>query len=112
MTTDDDASSPKVMVTLRVPEGEEPTIEQIMARYHLGPEEIDVDYGVVEIDPRDHLWVVLVSPEAAVQIQPDQGWEARGPYANPRIEPFGPPEADTGTGTETRPGTETGPEGE
>lgn len=81
----------KVMVTIRAAEGR-PALDDVVERYGLAPEEIDQDFGVVEIDPDDHLYVVLVTPEAAARIEPGDGWDTSGPYSNPRIEPFGPPE--------------------
>ena len=81
----------KVMVTIQVVEGR-PELGQVIERYGLAPGDIDHDFGVVEIDPDDHLYVVLVTPEAATRIGPDDGWDTAGPYSNPRIEPFGPPE--------------------
>ena len=84
----------KVMVTIQSLD-EAPTLEAVIERYRLGPDDVDEGFGVVEIDPDDHLFVILVEPEAANRIQPTEGWEVAGPYSNPRIEPFGPPEAVT-----------------
>ena len=81
----------KVMVTIQAVEGP-PELGEVIERYGLAPEDIDPDFGVVEIDPDDHLYVVLVTPEAATRIGPDDGWNTAGPFSNPRIEPFGPPE--------------------
>ena len=83
----------KVMVTIRAA-GDPPTLDQVIERYQLGPDDIDVEFGVVEIDPDDRLHAVLVTEEAAARIQPSDGWDTAGPYANPRIEPFGPPEPE------------------
>jgi hypothetical protein len=84
----------KVMVTIQSPEGR-PSLEAVIERYRLGPDDIDPDFGVVEIDPDDHLYVILVEPDAATRIKPADGWDTAGPYSNPRIAPFGPPEAET-----------------
>ena len=42
----------KVMVTIQSPD-EPPTLEAVIERYRLGPDDIDRDFGVVEIDPVD-----------------------------------------------------------
>ena len=83
----------KVMVTIRA-DDEPPTLDEVVERYQLGPDDIDTDFGIVEVDPDDRLHVVLVSEAAAARIQPGDGWVTEGPFANPRIEPFGPPEAE------------------
>lgn len=83
----------KVMVTIKAHDGP-PTLDAVIERYQLGPDDIDADYGVVEIDPADRLYVILVEPDAAARIQPTEQWETGGPYSNPRIAPFGPPEAE------------------
>ncbi len=84
----------KVMVTIQAPEGP-PSLEAVIERYQLGPDDIDSDFGVVEIDPDDDLYVILVEPDAATRIKPAECWDTAGPYSNPRIAPFGPPEADS-----------------
>jgi CO/xanthine dehydrogenase Mo-binding subunit len=52
-------------------------------------EELDSEFGVVPIDPDNHLYTVMVDEQtgAAAAERPD----VDGPYSNPRIEPFGPP---------------------
>lgn len=80
----------KVMMTIRAPDGA-PTVQEIINRYGLKPGEIDDEYGVIEIDPDDHAYTILVEREAAQKIQPGGNWEVSGPYSNPKIEPFWPP---------------------
>ncbi len=87
----DELSMTKVMVTIRAAEGQ-PALSDVVERYGLQPDDIDPEFGVVEIDPEDHLYVILVTAEAAARIEPGDGWDTAGPYSNPRIEPFGPPE--------------------
>ncbi len=84
---------PKVMVTIQAPEAA-PTIDEICARYGLSEDEIDLGFGVVEIDPQDHLYTVLVEESAAGKIVPSDDWNVEGPFSNPRIAPFGPPEPE------------------
>ena len=85
----------KVMVTIRSA-GPAPTLEQVRARYDLAEGDLDERFGVVEIAPGQGLYTVLVEESAAAMITGggagDGEWEVSGPFANPRIEPFGPPE--------------------
>lgn len=84
---------PKVMVTIQSPENP-PTIAELRSRYDLAEDEIDGDFGVVEIDPQDHLYTVLVEEASASKFVSTADWDVSGPFANPRIEPFGPPEPE------------------
>lgn len=83
---------PKVMVTVQAP-ASPPSIDELRSRFALGADEIDEEFGVVEIDPEDHLYTILVEEAAAGKIVSTDKWEISGPYSNPRVEPFGPPEA-------------------
>jgi hypothetical protein len=56
----------------------------------LSDEEIDHDFGVVSIDPKGNRYAILVENQAAERVGGKPGVE--GPYANPPVEPFGPPE--------------------
>ncbi len=86
---------PRVMVTIQAPD-EPPTIDGLRRRYGLTEREIDASFGVVEVDPVEHVYTVLVEDSAVAKIQPNENWTVEGPYSNPRIEPFGPPEAEPG----------------
>jgi hypothetical protein len=55
----------------------------------LTDEDIDDEFGVVNIDPNGHRYAILVEERAAGRVGKGPGVE--GPFANPRIEPFGPP---------------------
>ena len=81
----------KVMVTIHGPDTP-PTIADVRDRYGLSQDEIDASFGVVEIDPDEQVYTVLVEEEAAAKIQSNDEWRTEGPFSNPRIEPFGPPE--------------------
>jgi len=83
----------KVMVTVQAPESP-PSIEELRSQFALDADEIDEEFGVVEIDPEDHLYTILVEEEAAGKIVSTADWEVSGPYSNPRVEPFGPPERE------------------
>jgi hypothetical protein len=54
------------------------------------PAGFDADFGVVPVDPRNHTYAVLVDAPTAERLGAESG--TSGPFANPRIEPFGPPE--------------------
>jgi hypothetical protein len=81
------------MVTIAAPDTP-PTIAGLRERFNLDRHEIDERFGVVEIDPQEHLYTVLVESSAAAKIQPGAGWDVQGPFSNPRVQPFGPPESE------------------
>jgi len=85
----------KVMMTIGTA-GRSPSVEDIKQQFNLDDDEIDPDFGVVEIDPDANLYTVLVEEQAAAKVQPTREWTTAGPYANPRIAPFGPPEGGEG----------------
>jgi hypothetical protein len=81
----------KAMMTIR-PTGDVPTLSEIQRQFGLTDDEVDHDFGVVGIDPSDRLFTFLVEETAARKVSSTDRWDIEGPYANPRIEPFGPPE--------------------
>lgn len=76
--------------------GGRPTLETVYQEYGFEPGEVDPDYGVVLIDPAKSLYVVLVEEAARQRVEArlpaDAAEKGIGFFANPRIEPFGPPE--------------------
>jgi hypothetical protein len=75
-------------------DGDAPTIKQVSSRYGLNPDEIDQEFGVILIDPDIHRYSIMIEETAALRLQgQSQPNPIEGPYANPRIEPFGPPTA-------------------
>jgi hypothetical protein len=80
---------PNVMVTVQLPVGET-DLPSAQRRLGLADDEVDRQFGLVAIDPDHRLYTLLVTVEAAERIV-GKGL-ASGPYANPRIEPFGPPQ--------------------
>jgi hypothetical protein len=50
--------------------GRSPSVEDIKRQFNLDDDEIDPDFGVVEIDPDAHLYTVLVEEQASTKIQP------------------------------------------
>ena len=77
-------------------EGLAPLASEVCQLFDLTPDEIDYDFGVIATDPTDGIYTVLVAVDASSRIEdvlakrPDH--PAEGIFANPRIEPFGPPE--------------------
>jgi hypothetical protein len=69
----------------------EASVEEVQRKLGLEPSQLDADFGVVEVDPAQHKYAVLVDEEVATRLAGTRGVE--GPFANPPIEPFGPPEA-------------------
>jgi hypothetical protein len=77
----------KMMMTIRVPRGTAPTIDAIRMRYHLAPEDVDADFGVIAIDPHEGTYTVLVDERAVSKIRSEGDWEINGPFSSPRIDP-------------------------
>ena len=85
----------KVMYNVRWT-GEPPTLEAICQRFGFTTDELDQQYGVIEIDPDERLFSILVEQSAVARVGADWGTaenRLEGPFSNPRIEPFGPPES-------------------
>jgi hypothetical protein len=83
----------KVMFTFDAPQPL--TLEAVKARFGLADEEIDPSFGVIEVDPESHSYTILVEESAGARIR-GQAPEVRGPFSNPKIAPFGPPEGSSG----------------
>ncbi len=66
------------------------SLPDVMHRLALSADEIDLDFGLVNIDPDRHLYTILVDESVAPRLATEPG--VSGPYANPPIEPYGPPE--------------------
>jgi len=78
----------KQMLTLKLPP-KEATLSKVSKRLNLSSEEIDLEFGVVNIDPKHNLYAILVEEEAARRVS--RAPKVKGPFSNPKIEPFGPP---------------------
>lgn len=74
----------KVMVTLQL-EPERASLDEVRRLLGLAEHELDADFGVVNISPKEHLYTVLADPDAAERIRGAE--PVKGVYANPRIEP-------------------------
>lgn len=79
----------KVMVKLTCPKSA-PTVEEIERQFSLAPDEIDRQFGVVEIDDLNHEYTILVEESALPRIRSTEDWSISGPYSNPSIGSFGP----------------------
>ena len=77
---------PTVMLTVKLPPAEA-TLAEACRRLGLGDDEVDHDFGLVAVDPDGGVYAVLVAAEASARAA-----EVSGPFANPPIEPFGPPD--------------------
>jgi hypothetical protein len=71
-----------------------PSIAQICSKFGFEAQELDQHFGVVEIDPEDNLYTILVDQKAAERVREQLGEDTpdiEGPFSDVRIEPFGPP---------------------
>ncbi|MGW4642504.1 hypothetical protein ACWEN6_28580 [Sphaerisporangium sp. NPDC004334] len=75
-----------VLVTVELPPAEA-TLEGAMRRLGLSEEEVDTAYGLVPLDPGQGLYAVRVTEQAGHRVTPP----GEGPFADPPIEPYGPP---------------------
>jgi hypothetical protein len=82
----------KSLFTVKLPP-KEATLEDAKKRLNLGEGEIDEDYGLVEIDPASQLYALMIDDTAAARLEGIK--TVQGPFANPRIETFGPPERES-----------------
>lgn len=79
-----------VLLTITVSPGE--SLDEVAARLGIETDQIDQTFGLIEIDPDQHLAAIRVTPAAAAAIQGTP--EVCGPFSDPQIAPFGPPEGD------------------
>jgi hypothetical protein len=84
---------PRVMVTLRL-DPAQAALADVRGLLGLSPEEIDPGFGVVLINPAEHLYTILVDDAAAARIA--DAPQVEGVFGNPRIEGFGPEEGQVG----------------
>jgi hypothetical protein len=79
----------KLLLTL-TRDPSEASLDAVKRDLGLSDEEIDAEFGVVNIDPKGDRYAVLVEESAAERVGKQPGVE--GPFSNPPIEPFGPPD--------------------
>jgi hypothetical protein len=65
------------------------TLDEVCREHGFDRAELDEQFGVIEVDPRDHTYAVLADENAVRRVSGRSG--VAGPFANPKIEPFGPP---------------------
>lgn len=65
----------------------DPTLSDAAQELHVQVADLDPSFGVVLINPRKHLYTVLVRDYAASSAQ---GTKGEGPYSNPGIGLYGP----------------------
>lgn len=79
---------PTAMLTLPLA-GDEPTLATARELLGLAPEEVDEEFGLVPIDPESGTFAILVTAEAGARVGGRR--DARGPLADPPVEPSGSP---------------------
>jgi len=70
----------------------EASVDAAAAQLGVAPADLDRDFGVIPIDPEHHLYSVMVEERASAAAAERPG--TAGPFSNPRIEPFGPPQPE------------------
>ena len=78
-------------MSIQWPQGQ-PSLEGIQRMFSLSDDEVDRDFGLIEVDPAEHIFTFLIEETSASKVRPGPGYSVSGPYSNPRIEPFGPPQ--------------------
>jgi hypothetical protein len=77
-------------------QGPAPFIDEVRRLFNLQVNEIDTQFGVIPTDPAEGIYTVLVAAKASERVKAVLASRPRNPaegiFANPRIEPFGPPE--------------------
>lgn len=75
--------------------GDAPSLEDVLRMFDLHDYEIDTQFGVIATDPVEGLYTVLMDAKATVRVENRLAKRTKDPsegiFANPRIEPFGPP---------------------
>ena len=81
------------MVTVKL-DAEHASVENACELLGIADDAIDRDFGVIEVSPGENLYTVLVEATVAEGIHTSE--DTAGPFSNPRIEPFGPPQEPSG----------------
>jgi len=76
------------MVTLKL-DPSNATLSKVLRALKLRPDEVDQNFGVVNLSDEPSLYAILVDEKVAARIEGVEG--VQGTFSNPRIEPFGPP---------------------
>jgi hypothetical protein len=73
-----------VMITLQL-DPERASLEEVRRLLGLREDEVDQRFGVVNINPSEHLYTILVEEETAERVR--HADPVRGVFSNPKIEP-------------------------
>ncbi len=65
----------------------EVSVESFCKEFNIAKNEIDLDFGVVDIDPEKELYCVRLTYSAAKRLGLDID-SLKGPFSDPKIEPF------------------------
>ena len=77
---------PTSLIKVALPSGA--TLDDALRQFGISRDAVDTDYGLVDL--HNGTYALLVTEAVAERVHGTAGVE--GPYANPRIEPFGPPQ--------------------
>lgn len=79
---------PRALLTIELESGEA-SLPQVRRKLKLRKDQIDENFGVVRLSPEGNQYAIMVDDDVVERLTTKK--KAKGPYANPRIEPFGPP---------------------
>ena len=71
-----------------------PSLAEAAKLLGVAPADIDPAFGVVPVDPQRGLYAVQVAVGRGAPRSAEPGKPYAGPWANPRIVPFGPVQGD------------------
>ena len=77
----------------------QPTIAQVSEQLSVPISAFDAEFGVVLVDVENNVYTVRIRADAADKI-PGDARGASGPFSDPRIAPFGPPDDGDGPGND------------
>ena len=78
----------KRLLTVRL-EMDTPTVADVSRHLDVSEADVDLDFGVVLIDPDDKRYAVMVNEDVVPKAT--RARDVAGPFSNPRIETAGPP---------------------
>jgi hypothetical protein len=82
-----------LMFTIESPSGP-PSLSEAARKLHVDQHDLDESFGVVLVDPKKHIYTVLVNEDAAGHVRAPGSSSVKGPYSNPGIGIYGPPESE------------------
>jgi hypothetical protein len=80
---------PKVLYTIDYAGPQPPSLAEVADRLAVPIDHFDQAFGVVVINPQKHRCAVRIDDSVISEISPEN---AEGPYADPKIGPFGTPQ--------------------